>query len=75
MLAASREALRGKRRGQAAARFFAEQEKEVVALVEELRTGACRHGPDHYFTIHEPKERLVAQAPGFSRMARPGGVE
>jgi len=68
VLAASREALRGKRRGAAAARFFLEWEKEVVALVEELRTGSYRHGPYHYFTIHEPKERLVAAAPFRDRV-------
>lgn len=68
VLAASRAALRGKRRGHAAARFFAEQEKEVVALVEELRGGTYRHGAYHYFTIHEPKERLVAAAPFRDRV-------
>ena len=61
LFAASREALRGKRCKPPVARFFAEQEKEVVALAEALREGRYAHGRD--FTIHEPKERVVAAAP------------
>ena len=59
---AAREALRGKRSRLPGARFFADQEKELAALHMELSSGICRHGPYHYFWIHDPKDRLVAAA-------------
>jgi RNA-directed DNA polymerase len=62
LLAASRAALREKKMKPAAARYLAVMEKEVFGLHEELHTGNYRHGPYHYFTIHEPKARLVAAA-------------
>ncbi len=63
LIAAARSALRGRRwRGPGAA-FLANFEHEVVALHEELSAGSYRHGGYHYFTIHEPKERVVAAAP------------
>jgi len=68
LFAASREALKGKRCKPPVARFFAEQEKEVVALVSELREERYAHGRYHYFTIHEPKERVVAAAPFRDRV-------
>jgi len=62
LLAASEDAVRGKRMKPAAARYLIGMEKEMVALHEELLSGSYRHGPYHYFTIHEPKARLVAAA-------------
>ncbi len=62
LLAASHSALHGKRMKPAAARYVLEMEKEVIALHEELNTGRYRHGPYHYFMIHEPKLRRVAAA-------------
>ena len=62
VLAAARAALRGKRRGRAGAAFFADLEHEVAALHRELRDGSYRHGPYHYFEIHDPKTRSVAAA-------------
>jgi len=56
------EALRGKRRSMAGASFFCRMESELVALSRELSTGEYRHGPYSYFTITDPKERLVAAA-------------
>jgi retron-type reverse transcriptase len=56
------ETLRGKRLSLPGARFFAAMEKELPALHEELSSGTYRHGPYHYFQIHDPKERLVAAA-------------
>lgn len=56
------ETLRGKRMHLPGARFFAEMEKELPALHEELSSGAYQPGPYHYFRIYEPKERLVAAA-------------
>ena len=63
LLAASREALKnGKRCKPPGARYFAELEKEAVRLRAELAGGAYRHGTYTYFTIQEPKPRLVAAA-------------
>lgn len=68
LLGAARDALRGKRRRQPAARFFLELENELVALHEELTSGAYRPGGYDYFTIREPKERVVAAAPFRDRV-------
>jgi RNA-directed DNA polymerase len=62
LLAAAREALRGKRSRPPGAAFFADLEHEVAALHRELRTGSYRHGPYRYFEIREPKPRQVAAA-------------
>ncbi|MEI8197876.1 MAG: RNA-dependent DNA polymerase, partial [Phycisphaerae bacterium] len=59
---AAKEALRGKRSRLPGARFFGALEKELPALHEELSSGTYRHGPYHYFWIHDPKVRLVAAA-------------
>ncbi len=68
LIAAAHEALRGKRIRQPGAGFLADFEKEVCALHEELWAGTYRHGAYNYFTIHEPKERLVAAAPFRDRV-------
>jgi RNA-directed DNA polymerase len=68
LIAAAHKALRGKRIGQPGAGFLADFEKEVCALHEELWAGAYRHGAYHYFTIYEPKERVVAAAPFRDRV-------
>ncbi len=65
---AAREALRGKRWRLPGATFFGEMEKELAALHGELSSGAYRHGPYHYFWIHDPKDRLVAAAPFRDRV-------
>lgn len=68
LFAAAREAMRGKRSRGPAAAFFGDLEREVVTLRDELEAGVYQHGPYHYFTIHEPKERLVAAAPFRGRV-------
>lgn len=68
LIAAAHEALRGKRMRRPGAGFLADFEKEVCALHEELWAGTYLHGGYHYFTIHEPKERLVAAAPFRDRV-------
>jgi len=40
----------------------------VVRLARELEDGSYRPGDYHYFTIHEPKERVVAAAPFRDRV-------
>ena len=62
--AAAVEALRGKRSKHAGASFLCRMESEIVDLCEEIRSGAYAHGGYNYFTITDPKERLVAAA-GF----------
>jgi len=68
LIAAGKAALRGKRMRPPGAVFLAEFEKEIFALHEELWAGTYRHGGYTYFTIHEPKERLVAAAPFRDRV-------
>jgi retron-type reverse transcriptase len=65
---AAKEALRGKRSRLPGAIFFAEQEKELAALHDDLSSGAYRHGGYHYFWVHDPKDRLVAAAPFRDRV-------
>lgn len=68
LILAARAALRGKRLRLPGAAFLADFEKEVFALHEELWAGTYRHGGYHYFTIHEPKQRVVAAAPFRDRV-------
>lgn len=62
LYAAAREAWRGKRGKLPGARFFAEVEKELASLEEELRSGTYRPRPYTYFIITDPKERQVGAA-------------
>jgi len=68
LIAAGKAALRGKRSRSPGAAFLADFEKEVFALHEELWAGSYRHGGYHYFTVFEPKERVVAAAPFRDRV-------
>ena len=68
LLEAAQDALRGKRGKRAGAAFFEIWEKEVVCLARELEAGSYRPGEYHYFTIHEPKVRMVAAAPFRDRV-------
>jgi hypothetical protein len=68
LIPAGKAALRGKRMRPPGSLFLAEFEKEIFALHEELWAGTYRHGGYTYFTIHEPKERLVAAAPFRDRV-------
>jgi retron-type reverse transcriptase len=68
LLEAAGDALRGKRGKRAGAAFFQVWEKEVVRLARELDEVSYRPGEYHYFTIHEPKERVVAAAPFRDRV-------
>ena len=68
LIVAGKAALRGKRSHLPGAAFLADFEKEVSALHDELWAGTYKHGEYNYFTIHEPKERLVAAAPFRDRV-------
>jgi hypothetical protein len=65
---AAKRMLKGKRMSREGARFSARWEDEVCRLLHELESGNYRPGPYHYFTIHEPKERMVAAAPMRDRL-------
>jgi len=60
--AAAKDALRGKRKRMPGAGFLANLEHELVTLHRELNDGTYRTSGYRYFTIHEPKERVVAAA-------------
>jgi len=64
MHAAAIETLRGKRSKRAGAAFLCRIENEIIDLCEEIGSGTYSHGGYNYFTITDPKERLVAAA-GF----------
>lgn len=68
LITAGKAALRGKRITPPGSVFLADFEKEVFALHEELWAGTYRHGGYTYFTIREPKERVVAAAPFRDRV-------
>lgn len=69
MHAAAIEALRGKRSKRAGAAFLCRIENEIVDLSEEMGSGVYAHGGYNYFTITDPKERLVAAAGFRDRVA------
>jgi len=68
LMGAAREAMKGKRRKVAGAKFFGDWEKECVDLREELMEARYRPGLYEYFKIYEPKERRVAAAPFRDRV-------
>lgn len=68
LLAAAREALRGRRWRKPGASFYAELEKHLVDLHAELSGGYYCPGDYHYFKIFEPKERMVAAEPFRDRV-------
>jgi RNA-directed DNA polymerase len=65
---ATRRMLKGKRYTKEGARFASRWEDEVCRLLRELEKGEYRPGDYHYFSIHEPKERIVAAAPMRDRV-------
>ena len=65
---AYRKARKGKRGKEPAAAFEQVQEKELLALQDELRAKTYTPGPYHSFYIHEPKHRLISAAPFRDRV-------
>lgn len=51
-------------------RFSANLEEELINLQNQLIWGTYRTGPYRFFTIYEPKERLVAALPFRDRVAQ-----
>lgn len=65
LLAAAREAARGKRYTQSAAAFLAAREEELINLHNHLQHGTWQPSPPREFVVREPKLRLI-QAPVFA---------
>jgi len=60
LLLAWRKTRQGSGRSKASAVFFANLEKELFALKDELTTGVWQPKPFHYFDVHDPKHRVIA---------------
>lgn len=67
LLAAERRAARGTK-GHAAAAFRLDLEPELLALQDELCSGAYRPGAYRTFTIDDPKPRMISAAPFRDRV-------
>ena len=63
-----RNAARGKRGKEPAARFEYRLEDNLLQLQAELRSKTYRPGNYHSFHIHEPKQRLISAAPFRDRV-------
>lgn len=61
-------ARRGCGNTEAVCRFFFHLERELLRLQEELRDGNYHPGGYHFFTIYDPKERVIAVAPFRDRV-------
>jgi retron-type reverse transcriptase len=66
--AAARRAIRGKRKKAGAAAFFANLERELLALERQMRTGEYRPGRYIAFEVNDPKKRIVSAAPFRDRV-------
>ena len=65
---ASRNAARGKRRRPDVETWLLREESELLALREELLSGAYEPGGYRFFEISQPKRRLIAAAPFRDRV-------
>ena len=66
--AAARRAVKGKRKKPGAAAFFANLERELLALERQLHDGSYRPGRYVAFEVNEPKKRIVSAAPFRDRV-------
>ena len=66
--AAARRAVKGKRKKPGAASFFANLERELLALERQLRAGDYRPGRYTAFEVNDPKRRIVSAAPFRDRV-------
>lgn len=66
--AASREAVRGKRRRPAVAAFLADQEARIESLVRALNNDTWQPGGYRRLLLRDPKPRLIAAAPFDDRV-------
>lgn len=65
---AFRLARRGCGDGPTVCRFFFHLERELLRLQDELQANRYIPGAYHFFTIHDPKERVIAVAPFRDRV-------
>ena len=68
LYAAYRRAARGSRNAAGTACFVFYAERELLKLREELLSGSYAPGLYRYFTIHDPKERMICVAPFRDRV-------
>jgi retron-type reverse transcriptase len=68
LLLAYKKAAKGKRGRDGAARFEYRLEDNLLALQEELQSGAYQPGAYTHFYIHEPKRRRISAAPFRDRV-------
>ena len=68
--AAARRAIKGKRKKPGAASFFANMERELLALERQLHEGKYRPGRYVAFEVNDPKRRIVSAAPFRDRTTR-----
>ena len=61
-------AWRGANRTRVNCTFNFNLEKQLLKLRDELRSGTYQPRGYRYFTVHEPKERLIAEAPLLDRV-------
>jgi RNA-directed DNA polymerase len=68
LYAAAHRAIKGKRKKPGAAAFFANLERELLALERQLRAGDYRPGRYTAFEVNDPKRRIVSAAPFRDRV-------
>ncbi|MCD4678713.1 MAG: reverse transcriptase/maturase family protein [Desulfobacula sp.] len=68
LLSASRKAAKHCRKTQEITKFFFNLEKEIFKLQAKIINGTYEPCPYQYFTIHDPKKRLIAVAPFKDRV-------
>lgn len=68
LLSAYKKARRGCRKNSETARFGFHYETELLALSEALKTSTYQPGNFRYFTVNDPKQRIIAIAPFRDRV-------
>lgn len=74
LIAAFRLAMRGCGNSPASCRFFYYLEPEILRLQAELNSGTYLPGAYRFFTLYDPKERIIAVAPFRDRVVHQAAV-
>ena len=72
LVAAARQAVRGKKNRPEVRRLLFDLEPRLIRLSDALQSGAWKPGPYRTFTVCEPKQRLIAAAPLDDRVVHHG---
>jgi len=72
LVAAARQAVRGKKKRLAVRRLLFDLEPRLIRLSDDLQAGTWAPGPYRTFTVCEPKQRLIAAAPLDDRVVHHG---